>query len=125
MLTQSKLEKIFNAVGVSVYKTNYTLDFDSDILLESDDIETFVQFVKENNVKSVFFSFRYIEADDFLIIDDDIPALNDVLRFRPYPIGVEEKILNTFQDYFKHKQTEFNKNIDNNILARCRYSSHP
>ena len=36
-------------------------DFGTEFVLETDDIGTFVQFVKENDVKSVFYAFDEIE----------------------------------------------------------------
>lgn len=116
MLTESKIESIFKAEGISVYKTNYTLDFDTDIIFESDDIGTFVQFVKENDVKSVFYALDEIEKDDFLITEYDMPDIDEMLSFRAYPIEIEEQVSNAFLSHFKLKQTEFNKKIDKKVL---------
>jgi len=72
MLCVKDIKSMFQAVGISTHETVYNFDSEVDIRLKSDDIEELVDIAVENDVKTAFYSYLYADADDYLIVNEDM-----------------------------------------------------
>jgi len=104
MLTASQIQSIFKAEGISVYETYFSFDREVDVVLKSNEIQDFLHLVQENDIKSVFYAFGYVNPEDYLITDDDIPD------FDAYTNG-RELVYNAFIKEFRAEQYKFNSQI--------------
>lgn len=118
MFTAEEIKSLFQVEGISIYETYFSFDKDLDVALKTENIQEFVQLVKENNIKSVFYAFKYANRDDFLIMDDDIPDIYSYPHAHRYS-HLLDLIFDEFQSCFKAKQDAFNKKITTD------FSKHP
>ena len=77
MLSKEKIVSIFKKENVSIYQTDYCYDKNLDIVLYSQDIDELLSIVKENNIKSVFYSFKMVDKSDYIISSDDKLLMDD------------------------------------------------
>lgn len=105
MYTAEQIRSALRAENISVYETHFCFDEDVDIVLKDDNIEDFIIFAKENQIRSVFYCFAYYDEDVFKIADDDAPSPNE------YPYGWD-LVEAEFEKRFREEQRIFNRKID-------------
>lgn len=103
MNTREELSAIFKAEGISLYATRHSFDLECDIALLSSDICELVSIMKENNLKSAFFSRQYADVDDYLISEDDI--WDDSMQ------TISESLQRRYMPQLDDKRKEFNKKV--------------
>lgn len=103
MINRSELVVLLSSEGFSAYETERCFDVDLDIRLKTQHISELINIAKENNVKSVFFSFEYADADEYFIYQDDILDEEDYLD--------ETEAYFSYKSYFQAESLVWNEQL--------------
>jgi len=104
MLTAAQIQSTFKSEGISVYETYFSFDRDVDVVLKSTEMHDLLHLAQENGIKSVFYSFKHVNPNDYLITDDDIPDFDASTNGK-------ELVYNAFIGEFRAEQHKFNSKL--------------
>lgn len=109
MLTREELLSVLQNNNIGLFETNYCLDNELDIVLKTEDINVLIKLMKENAIHSAFYSFEYLDEDDYLITNDDFYELSSYSDFG-------EEIFERWKDDILEAKNKFNQKIDRKLF---------
>ena len=119
MILEEELKNIMAKEGINCFNVNVTKDsFEpSLILLEKNNIDELIRFMKVNNIKNVFYTYLVIDKDYFIIDDELIDEYEDISD------DIYSLISKDIEEYnIRIEQLDFSKPIEIQIF--CTYDSH-
>lgn len=110
MLALKQIQSAFQSIGASLYETYFTFDEEIDIVLKSENVQELVALAKENNLKSVFYSYQYANIDDYLVSEDELLDIDDV--------GYEDYISNDAKERVRYKIAQVNHKVHRHNFSK-------
>lgn len=118
VLDVNKIMSFFNSHGLNLYETYFSFDREIDVELKTNDLDVLLQLINENCIKSVFYSFRYVDVESFLITEEDNPINN-------YNSDVKVLIYEDYMRIFQSEQEKFNSkfpvDVESKPVSLCVY----
>jgi len=114
MLKENEIYTIFNANNINAYETKTALDEDVDIVLKTDNVDDFIDFLQKNDVNTVFFNYVYEDKECYYIEDEDMDT--EV----PY---IDTPIYDDYKKTFSEEKSKFNKRISHCDFSKPTYLS--